>query len=329
MAETSITVGFIGLGAMGGPMARNILARGFRLVVNDIRKAAASDYMQSGAIWADNPRAVAAKSDVVLTCLPSVEAVEQVALGADGVLAGLRAGQAHFEMSTNSHGAVARLHATYEEKGVHFLDAPITGGAIGAQKGKLTIFVGGDKPSFEKFESVLRALGDRPIHVGPSGTGIVTKLVNNCAGQTLNLVLAEIFALGLKAGATPLALWEALRSGASGRRRTFDVMIDEYLPGHFSPPNAALSIYYKDMMLATELARDLKVPMRFANLALGEYTEAMARGLSDMDGRITMTLPLARLGLKVAEDPAAIEDILRRDPPAVSDSKRGAQRDQP
>ena len=326
MTKNVMTVGFIGLGAMGGPMAGNILAAGFRLVVHDIKADSASSLLQRGATWADSPREVAAQSDVVLTCLPSVEAVEHVSTGPDGVLAGLSAGQAHFEMSTNAPEAVARLHAAYAEKGMHFLDAPITGGAIGAQKGKLTIFVGGDRGAFERFEPVLQALGDRPIHVGPSGTGIVTKLVNNCAGQTLNLVLAEMFALGLKAGATPLALWEALRSGASGRRRTFDVMIDEYLPGHFSPPNAALSIYYKDMMLATGLARDLKVPMRFANLALGEYTEAMARNMSDMDGRIAMTLPLERLGLKVAEDPAAIEEILRRDPPAPSDSKRGTKR---
>jgi len=323
MTEASPTVGFIGLGAMGGPMALNILSGGFRLVVNDIRKEAATAHLKRGAIWADSPREVAEQCDAVLTCLPSIDAVEQVATGPDGVLSGLREGQAHFEMSTNSPKIVARLHADYLAKGVHFLDAPITGGAIGAQKGKLTIFVGGDKPSFERFGPVLRAIGDRLIHVGPSGTGIVTKLVNNCAGQTLTLVLAEIFALGLKAGAEPLPLWEALRSGASGRRRTFDMMIDEFLPAHYSPPNAALTIYHKDMMLATELGRDLNVPMRFANLALGEYTEAIARGLGDQDGRIAMTLPLERVGLKVAEDPEAIEDILRRDPPAASDSKRG------
>ena len=327
MTETSPTIGFIGLGAMGGPMALNILSGGFRLVVNDIRKDAASAHLKQGAVWADSPRAVAEQCDVVLTCLPSVEAVEQVAIGTDGILSGLRKGRAHFEMSTNSPKVVAMLYAAFLEKGVHFLDAPITGGAIGAQKGKLTIFVGGDAPSFERFAPVLGAIGDRLIHVGPSGTGIVTKLVNNCAGQTLSLVLAEIFALGLKAGADPLPLWEALRSGASGRRRTFDMMIDEFLPAHYFPPNAALSIYYKDMMLATELGRDLNVPMRFANLALGEYTEAISRGLSDQDGRIAMTLSLERIGLKVAEAPEAIEDILRRDPPAASDSKRGTERE--
>ena len=326
MTEASPTVGFIGLGAMGGPMALNILSGGFRLIVNDIRKDAATAHLEQGAIWADTPREIAEQCDVVLTCLPTIEAAEQVAMGPDGVLSGLRKGQAHFEMSTNAPNVVARLHKAFLEKGVHFLDAPITGGAVGARNAKLTIFVGGDKPSFERFAPVLRAFCDRLIHVGPSGTGIVTKLVNNCAGQTLTLVLAEIFALGLKAGADPLPLWEALRSGASGRRRTFDMMIDEFLPGHYSPPNAALTIYLKDMMLATELGRDLNVPMRFANLALGEYTEAMARGLGDMDGRIAMTLPLERMGMKLAEDPEAIEEILRRDPPAPSDSKRGAER---
>lgn len=327
MSETSPTVGFIGLGAMGGPMALNILSRGFPLVVNDIRKDAASAHLKQGAAWAGSPRAVAEQCDVVLTCLPSVDAVEQVAIGPDGVLSGLREGQAQFEMSTNSPKVVARLNSAFLEKGAHFLDAPITGGAIGAQKAKLTVFVGGDAPSFERFAPVLRTVGDRLIHVGPSGTGIVTKLVNNCAGQTLSLVLAEIFALGLKAGADPLPLWEALRSGASGRRRTFDMMIDEFLPSHYSPPNAALPIYVKDMMLATELGRDLNVPMRFANLALGEYIEAMARGLGDQDGRVAMTLPLERVGLKVAEDADAIEAILQRDPPAPSDSKRGVQRE--
>ena len=324
MTDASPKVGFIGLGAMGGPMALNILSDGFRLVVNDIRKEAATAHLERGAVWASSPCDVAKQCDVVLTCLPTIQAVEEVSVEQDGVLSGVRDGQAHFEMSTNSPKVVARLHSAFLEKGAHFLDAPITGGAGGAQKGKLTIFVGGAKPAFKRFAPVLRAFCDRLIHVGPSGTGIITKLVNNCVGQTLTLVLAEIFALGLKAGAEPLPLWEALRSGASGRRRTFDMMIDEFLPAHYSPPNAALTIYHKDMMLATELARDLNVPMRFANLALGEYTEAKARGLGDQDGRIAMTLPLERVGLKLAENPDAIEEILRRDPPAPSDSKRGA-----
>lgn len=317
-------VGFIGLGAMGQPMARHVLDGGFALAVHDLRRETAAPLLDAGAVWADSPRALAERCDVVLTCLPSVAAVGAVAAGPGGVLEGMAPGKALFEMSTNAPAAVARLDAAFRAKGCHFLDAPVTGGALGARSARLTIFVGGDRGAFDRFAPVLRTMGDRLIHVGPSGTGTVTKLVNNCASQTVYLVLAEIFALGLRAGAEPLALWEALRSGAAGRRRLFDGMIDEFLPGRFTPPNAALPIFHKDMTLAVELGRDLGAPMRFAGLALAEYAEAMARGMGGLDGRAAMTLALERLGLSVAEDPAAIAEILRRDPPAASDSKRGA-----
>ena len=320
-AKTGPVVGFIGLGAMGAHMAGHVRKGGFAMVVNDLRKDAAQPLLEAGALWAETPREVAERCDVVLTCLPTVPAIEAVCAE---VLEGLALGKALFEMSTNSPKVVARLNEAFAAKGCHFLDAPITGGALGARNAKLTIFVGGDKGAFDRFAPVLRSMGDRLIHVGASGTGIVTKLVNNCASQTLYPMLAEIFALGLKAGAEPLALWEALRSGAAGRRRLFDGMIDEFLPAKFSPPNASLAILHKDMSLATELGRELNVPMRFANLALAEYTEALAKGHAALDGRVVMTLPLERLGLKVAEDPAAIEEILARDPPAASDGKRGS-----
>ena len=304
-------------------MARHVLAGGHRLIVHDVRAEAAAALVDAGATWADAPDRLARQCDVVLTCLPSIEAVETVATGPGGVLGGLAAGQPLFEMSTNAPEVVRRLGAAFSAKGAHYLDAPVTGGALGAARARLTVFVGGDTGAFDRFSPVLRCFADRLIHVGPTGTGTVTKLVNNCASQTVYLVLAEIFALGLKAGAAPLPLWEALRSGAAGRRRLFDGMIDEFLPGRFSPPNAALSIFQKDMTLASELARSLDVPMRFAGLALAEYAEAAARGWGDRDGRIAMTLALDRLGLALAEDPAAIAEILGRDPPAPSDSKRG------
>lgn len=324
MSEVKPTVGFIGLGAMGSHMARHVQRAGYSLVVTDIKREAAAAHLDAGAIWADSAREVAVKADVILTCLPTIDAVTHVATGPDGILDGITVGKAVFEMSTNSPASVRRLHTAFAGKGAHFLDAPITGGSKGAQTGRLTMFIGGDRPSFDRFQPMLSTMADRLIHVGPSGTGIVTKLVNNCASQSVYILLAEIFALGLKAGAEPLALWEALRSGAAGRRRLFDGMIDEFLPGAYSPPQAALPIFYKDMTLATELGRDLAVPMRFANLALSEYTEAMSRGWQEKDARITMTLALERVGLTVAEDPEAIDEILRRDPPASSDSKRGS-----
>jgi 3-hydroxyisobutyrate dehydrogenase-like beta-hydroxyacid dehydrogenase len=318
------TVGFIGLGIMGGAMAANLQKAGCALVVNDVRREAAAPHIAAGASWADTPRELAERCEVMFTCLPGLPQIEAVALGPDGLLEGIRAGAAYFEMSTNSLELARRLHAAFAERGAHMLDAPISGGALGAKRGRLAIWVGGDAEAYRRFEPVLRAMGDHPVHVGQIGAGLVTKLVHNCTSQTTQAAIAEIFVLGVKAGAEPLALWRAIRQGSIGRRRTFDGLIDEFLPARFEPPNAALRIIHKDMTLATALGRELDVPMRFANLALADIQEAMNRGWSERDCRSVMLLPQERAGVSIEVDPAAIEDVLREDPAAPSDSKRGS-----
>ncbi len=319
-------VGFIGLGIMGASMASNLQKAGYDLVVHDVRREATQAHIAAGARWADSPREVAEASEVVLSCLPTIASIEEVALGKNGILSGIRKGQAYFELSTSSPELVKCLHAAFSEKGAHVLDAPVSGGAVGAKRGRLAIWVGGDKPSYLRYEPVLRAMGDQPVHVGNIGTGLITKLVNNCAAQATQAAIAEVFVLGVKAGAEPLSLWEALRQGAAGRRRTFDGLVDEYLPARYDPPNSALRIVHKDLMTATDLARDLGVPMRIANLALADIQEAMLRGWSERDSRSVMLLPQERAGVSIQASPEGIEDILRRDPPAPSDSKRGIQK---
>jgi 3-hydroxyisobutyrate dehydrogenase len=316
-------VGYIGVGIMGAPMALHALEAGYRLVVNDTRREAAAPHLKAGAIWADTPRELAAQCDVVFSCLPSLAAIETVALGPDGIVAGIRPGGAYFEMSTNSPDLVKRLHAAFAERGATMLDAPISGGALGAQRGRLAIYVGGDKAVYLRFESVLRAMGDRPIRVGAVGSGLVTKLVHNCASQATQAAIAEVFVLGVKAGADPLALWEGIRQGSIGRRRTFDGLVDEFLPAQYDPPHAALRVIHKDMTLATDLARELGVPMRFAELAFADIQEAMNRGWAERDCRSVMLLPQERVGINIAVSPVAIQEVLDRDPPAHSDSKRG------
>ncbi|MES2942834.1 MAG: NAD(P)-dependent oxidoreductase [Pseudomonadota bacterium] len=317
------TIGFIGLGIMGGAMASNLLKAGYRLVINDVRPEAVASHLQAGAVWADTPKAVAEQSDAIFSCLPGLAHIETVALGENGVLAGIRPGDAFFEMSTSTPELVKRLHAQFAARGAHMLDAPISGGALGAQRGRLAIWVGGDKPSYTRFEAVLRAMGDHPVHVGDIGAGLVTKLVHNCTSQATQAAIAEIFTLGVKAGAEPLALWEAVRQGSIGRRRTFDGLVDEFLPAAYDPPHAHLRVIQKDMLIATGLARELGVPMRFANLALADIQEAMNRGWSERDCRSVMLLPQERAGISIKVSPEAIEDVLRRDPPAQSDGKRG------
>lgn len=321
--QTKPTVGFIGLGIMGGAMASNLQKAGYDLVVHDRSRDAAASHLNAGAVWAYTPRELAEKCEVIVTCLPSLDAIEAVALGPNGIVEGIRRDHAYFEMSTNSPDLVKRLHAAFAERGAHVLDAPISGGALGARRGRLGIWVGGEKSIFQRYEPVLRAMGDRPIHVGQIGAGLVTKLVNNCASQATQAAIAEVFVLGVKAGADPLSLWEAIRQGSLGRRRTFDGLVDEFLPAKYDPPHAALRIIHKDMMLATDLARELDVPMRFANLALADILEAMNRGWAERDCRSVMLLPQERVGVSISVDPSDIEDVLKRDPPAQSDTKRG------
>lgn len=308
-------VGFIGLGTMGMSMAANLQKAGYDLVVNDIRRQAVEQHLAAGAQWADSPRAVAEAAEVVFTSLPGPPEVETVATGEECLLDGVRPGSVVFDLSTNSPTVVRRLAATFADRDAHFLDAPVSGGPKGAASGKLALWVGGERDIFEKYKKVLDAIGDQAIYIGPIGAGSVAKLVHNCAGYVIQTALAEVFTMGVKAGVEPLALWEAVRKGAQGRRRTFDGLKDQFLPGVFDPPNFALRLAHKDVSLATTLAREVGVPMRLANLVLEEMTEARNRGWDDRDSRVAMLLQEERADVEIAVAPDALRAALERDPP--------------
>jgi len=315
-------VGFIGLGTMGASMTANLQKAGYELVVNDINRASAEPHIAKGATWAPSPRAVAEAADVVLTSLPGPPEVEAVALGDDGLLSGMRKDAAYFDLSTNAPSLVRRIHAEFAKRSVHMLDAPVSGGPVGARTGRMAIWVGGDEAIFRRHKPVLDAMGDQARYIGPIGAGSVAKLVHNCAGYAVQTALAEVFSLGVKGGVEPLALWEAVRSGAGGRRRTFDGLADQFLPHKYEPPSFALRLAHKDMSLATQLGRELGVPMRLANLALAEMTEALNRGWDGRDSRSPMLLQLERAGVEVAVEPDRIKGVFERDPPYKPDTKR-------
>jgi 3-hydroxyisobutyrate dehydrogenase-like beta-hydroxyacid dehydrogenase len=308
-------VGFIGLGTMGGGMAANLAKAGNELVVHDMNREAAEPFLSNRAIWADSPKAVAEQVDVVFLSLPGPPEVRAVATGAEGLVEGLRPGGAVFDLSTNSPTAVRELNAIFAEKGFEFLDAPVSGGPAGAHSGKLALWVGGDRAVFEKFKPQLDAMGDQAAYIGAIGAGSIAKLVHNCAGYTVQAALGEVFALGIKAGVEPLDLWEAVRQGVLGRRRTFDGMINQFLPGVYEPAAFALRLAHKDVSLATALGREMGVPMRIANLTLEEMTEALNRGWGAMDSRVSLKLQLERSGLEVAVDADRLKAALERDPP--------------
>jgi 3-hydroxyisobutyrate dehydrogenase len=306
-------VGFIGLGTMGGKMAANLQKAGYRLIVHDARRDAATPHLAAGAVWADTPRQVAEAAEVVFTSLPGPAEVEAVTFSEDGLLVGIRPDGAYFDLSTNSPAVVRRIHAAFAERQAHMLDAPVSGGPRGAATGKLAIWVGGEERIFHRYKPLLDAIGDQARYVGPIGAASVAKLVHNCVGYMLNRAMSEVFTMGVKAGVEPLALWEAVRQGALGRARTFDMLVNHFLPGVYDPPDFALRLAHKDVSLATSLGRELNVPMPMANLALDELTAALNRGWGERDSRAAMLLQEERAGVHIAVDPERIHEALQRD----------------
>jgi 3-hydroxyisobutyrate dehydrogenase len=310
-------IGFIGLGTMGARMAGNLQKAGYQLVVHDIRREAAAPHLAAGAAWADTPRALAQQCDAILTSLPEPPDVEKVALAPDGLLAGVKPGAAWFDLSTNSPSLVKQLAAAFGEKGAHMLDAPVSGGPQGAASRKLAIWVGGERAVFDRHKAVLDAIGDQARYIGPIGSATVAKLVHNMSGYAVVCALAETFAMGVKAGVEPLALWEAVRQGAAGRRYTFDALINQWLPGKYDPADFALKLAHKDVGLATALGRELGLPMRMCELAYAEMTEAMNRGWAGRDSRVVMLLEQERAGIAVKVEPGRLREALAKPFPAT------------
>ncbi len=306
------TIGFIGLGTMGAFMAANIQKAGHKLVVHDMRKEAAAPHLANGAEWADSPKDVAARSDVVFLSLPGPPEVEQVVFNSNsGVLAGAHPGMVLFDLSTDSPTMVKKFHAALAEKGCEAFDAPVSGGPEGARTGKLAIWCGGDKATYDRCKPILDSFGDQAAYIGPIGTATVAKLVHNMAGYAIGLVMAEVFSMGVKAGMDPVELWAAVRQGALGRKRTFDRVIDQFLVNKYEPPAFQLKLAHKDVSLAVGLARDVGVPMHICEYTLNEMTKALERpGWASKDSRIPMTMQLERAGVTIQGDPARIKAIL-------------------
>ena len=283
---------------------------GFEMIVHDLRREASLRHVDAGAVWADDVATLAQGADIVLTSLPGPKEVEAVG---EVLLANMRSGAPWFDLSTNSPTVVRRLHAAFAAKGIPMLDAPVSGGPSGAQSGKLALLVGGDRAVFDRYKHVLDSIGDQVIYIGPIGAGSVAKLVHNMAGYAMQTALAEVFTLGVKAGVDPVELWAAVRQCSLGRQRTFDRLGKQFLQGKFDPPDFALKLAHKDCMLATELGREIGVPMRIANLTVAEMTEALNRGWAERDSRIPMLLQEERAGVKIAASAAAIDAVLKRD----------------
>ena len=288
-------IGFIGLGIMGRPMARNLLKAGYPLVVHSRSRGPVDEIAAAGAKVGTSPRDVASQCDVLITMLPNSPDVEQVVLGRDGVIEGARAGLVLLDMSTISPLVSQKVGAALAAKSVQMLDAPVSGGERGAIDGVLSIMVGGDKAVFDTALPIFQAMGKTITHLGPLGAGGFTKLANQIIVAVNLTALGEALTLAKKAGLDRELTLQALAGGLAGSR-CLDQKKPNYVAGTYNP-GFKIDLHYKDLGLIMESARALGVPLP-ATAAVQELFSALrvkGRGGLDHSGVITLLEDLAGL----------------------------------
>ncbi len=269
-------VGFIGLGHMGGPMSRNVLAAGHDLLVHDLRREAAAELEAAGAAWAGTPRAAGAGREVVITMLPAPPHVEQVLLGPDGLLAGLAPGSVWIDMSTSVPALADRIRAAAGDVAV--LDAPVAGMATGAKAGTLQIFVGGEEPVVRRVRPLLEAMGDpeRIIHVGGHGAGYTVKLMLNLLWFAHLVATAEVLAIGTQSGVDLATLRRCLLASPAASNFLERDVLSVLERGDYDD-SFALALACKDLGLAVDLAGQVGVPVELSAIVEQVYRRARAQ----------------------------------------------------
>ena len=294
-------VGFIGLGLMGKPMAGHILKAGYPLTVHNRSRAAVDELVAQGAQAATSPREVAVNSDVVITMLPDSPDVESVINGPDGLLAGARPGLIHIDMSTISATATRRIAAQEAAHGVSHIDAPVSGGDIGAKNATLTIMAGGDEYAVLAVEPIFKVLGKRITHIGPIGCGQVAKACNQIMVAAQMVALGELLIMAQKAGADPEKVVEAIKGGAA-QCWTLDNKPQRLFADNRTPGFKA-SMQYKDLNIVMEMARTYGVPLPGTAANTQVFNAMIANGLGDQDNSAVISVieQLARTALKTHE----------------------------
>jgi 3-hydroxyisobutyrate dehydrogenase-like beta-hydroxyacid dehydrogenase len=267
------SIGFVGTGTIGAPMAKRLIDAGHALVVCDRVDAATAPLVAAGAERAASPREVAAACRVVFTSLPGPAQVDEVA---SGLLESARPGDIHVDLSTSAFDAVRALAAREAAAGVHLVDAPVSGGAMGASQGTLTVMASGDRAAFERVEPLLAAFGKSIFYLGECGNGTLTKLVNNAIFLCGGLLVQETFAMAAKAGLDPNCLLEVVQKSSGA---VYATMAKLLLSRRFDSPFFQLALAEKDVALALASAKSLAVPMPVIEAAHDTYARALAMGL--------------------------------------------------
>ena len=246
-------LGYVGLGMMGGGMASHLIASGYDVAVHDLRDEAVQVLQEKGATGVNTPRAVAERSEVVISSLPTPQIVEQVALGSDGIVSGLSEGQVYIDMSSIDPDTTRRVGRAIAEKGGHMLDVPVGKGPADAARGGLTLMIGGDADVVASVQDVLDTLGDEQFYCGELGMGVTTKLVNNLVSCSVATLLGEAFAMGAAAGLDVDVLWDVMTTTAANSSHLQRSFKHRAMARNFEP-NFKLRLSHKDLGLAAQMA---------------------------------------------------------------------------
>ena len=278
---TQPVIGFIGLGIMGRPMAGHLLKAGYSLVVLDTNSVPVDELAALGAQIAANPKAVAEQSDVIITMLPDSPDVELVTLGAGGIVEGIKPGCVHIDMSTISPVSAVKVATALAAKGARSLDAPVSGGQVGAQNAALSIMAGGEQASFDEMLPIFQLMGKTIILCGGHGAGQTVKACNQIQVALNFIGMAEALVLGAKAGVDPAIVVKVL-SGGYAQSRVMDVRGPRIVKGDFAPGFRS-RFHYKDLNIIRETARAYGCALPASALAHEMFSAMQANGWGDLD----------------------------------------------
>jgi 3-hydroxyisobutyrate dehydrogenase len=291
-------LGFIGLGSIGNPMAANLVRAGHQVTVHDLARDRAENLLALGARWAGSPRETAAAAEALFTSLPGPPQIRAVMEGEAGAIEGLARGSLWIDMSTTDLAQTKRLAAALAERGVAAIEAPVTGGVANAHAGKLSIFVGGPSEAYARAEPLLRAIGDKILHLGPIGNASIAKLITNIMCFVHEVALGEGLVLGTRLGLDPIRLWEAIKVSYGD---SFVARVDgpDIFDGNYGA-NFSIALACKDIGLTLGLAREAGLKLEAAELAGRLYDAARERygegagclsAVRDIEARGGVSLP--------------------------------------
>jgi 3-hydroxyisobutyrate dehydrogenase len=299
------SVGFIGVGNMGNPMASNVLKAGFPMIVYDRNPQAMENLLQAGAQRAASAREVVEGAEIVLTSLPASPDVEAVYLEPGGLVDSAKPGTMLIDLSSVLPSTPRKIEPRARARGVHFLEAPVSGGVSGARAATLAIMVGGDPETLTRAQPVLRAIGPNIFHVGPVGAGNTVKAINNMMASVNALAMMEGVALGVKAGLDPMTIYEVVKA-SSGGSKALERIPNSLIPRQFEP-GFKVQLMNKDLETFNTIAKELHVPVSFANVAQQYQQMAIAAGLAEQDTSVVMTIieRLAAMQVSRPEQPVS------------------------